>query len=52
MRCAGACLARTSISAAPNGVVYRAETGSQDAGAAITGEMVLAFTQLGATARQ
>jgi hypothetical protein len=34
------------------GVVYKAETGSQDAGQSITGEMILAFSQFGASARQ
>jgi hypothetical protein len=35
-----------------SGVVYKAETGSEDDGDAISAEMILSFSQLGATARQ
>ncbi len=35
-----------------SGVVYKADTGSADNGAAITAEMILTFSQLGATGRQ
>jgi hypothetical protein len=35
-----------------SGVVYKADTGSADAGAPITADMVLTFSQMGARARQ